>query len=163
VYSKFGVRITVPGHGFARIVTWRPDWPTRFSVCALLLFHVAMLLIYSTKNRHPFLRDPGLRDEMFRQLGGVSQTLDCGPLIVGGMEDHVHILARQARTISVADWIKELKRVTSLWIKERDPQQSEMWDRLLDRLLTSGSFTQENSLTPCAESVLLSWALVLST
>jgi putative transposase len=89
------------------------------------LANLVVHIVYSTKNRHPFLREPGLRDEMFRQLGGVSKTLDCPPLIVGGMEDHVHILARQARTISLADWVKELKRVTSLWIKERDLRQSE--------------------------------------
>ena len=37
----------------------------------------------------------------------------------------IHILARQARTIALSDWIKELKRVTSLWIKERSPEQRE--------------------------------------
>ncbi len=37
------------------------------------------------------------------------------------MDDHVHILAHHARTITQADWVKELKRVSSLWIKQRDP------------------------------------------
>jgi putative transposase len=37
------------------------------------------------------------------------------------VEDHVHLLARHGRTISQADWVKELKRTSSLWIKERDP------------------------------------------
>ena len=41
--------------------------------------------------------------------------------MVGGIEDHVHILARQSKTVSLAEWIKELKRVTSIWIKDRDP------------------------------------------
>ena len=35
--------------------------------------------------------------------------------------DHGHILARQSRTISLADWVKELKRASSLWIKDRTP------------------------------------------
>jgi len=49
------------------------------------------------------------------------QKLDCLPIIIGGVDDHVHILARNARTITQADWVKELKRASSLWIKERDP------------------------------------------
>jgi REP element-mobilizing transposase RayT len=84
------------------------------------LANVIVHIVFSTKNRKPFLRDSVFREEMHRQLGGASKTLDCPPIIVGGTEDHVHILARQARTISLADWIKEIKRTTSLWIKERD-------------------------------------------
>lgn len=84
------------------------------------LSNLIVHLVFSTKHRKPFLRDESLRDEMHRQLGGTSKTLECPPVVVGGVEDHVHILARQARTITVADWVKELKRVTSLWIKERD-------------------------------------------
>jgi REP element-mobilizing transposase RayT len=39
---------------------------------------------------------------------------------VGGVEDHVHLLCRQARTISLAEWVKELKRVSSIWVKKQD-------------------------------------------
>ena len=84
------------------------------------LSNLIVHIVFSTKHRKPFLHDESVRDEMHRQLGGTSKTLGCPPLLVGGVDDHVHILARQARTITVADWVKELKRVTSLWIKERD-------------------------------------------
>ena len=39
----------------------------------------------------------------------------------GGVEDHVHLLCRLGRTISQSDWIKELKRSSSLWLKEQAP------------------------------------------
>ena len=35
------------------------------------------------------------------------------------MEDRVHLLARFGRTITQAEWVKELKRVSNLWLKER--------------------------------------------
>src|SRR6185503_8768152 len=38
---------------------------------------------------------------------------------LGGVEDHVHLVARFGRSITQADWVKELKRVSSLWLKER--------------------------------------------
>lgn len=86
------------------------------------LSNVLVHLVFSTKDRRPFLKDEELRADMHRQLGGISKTLKCPTIIVGGVEDHVHILARQARTICVADWVKELKRVTSIWIKDRAPK-----------------------------------------
>jgi REP element-mobilizing transposase RayT len=50
---------------------------------------------------------------MHRYLGAISVRLDCPVVRVGGVEHHVHILARQGRTITVAEWIKELKRASS--------------------------------------------------
>ncbi|MGA2659565.1 MAG: transposase [Verrucomicrobiota bacterium] len=38
---------------------------------------------------------------------------------MGGVEDHVHILARFGRTITQATWIKELKRVSNAWIQRQ--------------------------------------------
>ncbi len=75
---------------------------------------------WSTKERVPFLRDAGLRTRMFEYIGGVSNNLECTPIIVGGVEDHVHILARFARTTFTADWIKEIKRGSSAWVKDID-------------------------------------------
>lgn len=54
---------------------------------------------------------------MHRYLGAISARLDCAVICVGGVTDHVHLLARQARTVAVADWVKELKRASSLWAK----------------------------------------------
>ena len=32
---------------------------------------------------------------------------------------HVHLLARFGRTITQAEWVKELKRVSNLWLQEQ--------------------------------------------
>jgi REP element-mobilizing transposase RayT len=85
------------------------------------LSSVHVHLVFSTKGRDPFLRDAKIQKEMHAYLGGVSKKLDCFPLIVGGTADHVHLLCRLARIISQADWVKEIKRVSSLWIKQREP------------------------------------------
>jgi REP element-mobilizing transposase RayT len=55
-------------------------------------------------------------------LGGVSRRLDCPSIIAGGTDDHIHQLIRLGRTITQADWIKEIKRASSLWIKRREPR-----------------------------------------
>jgi putative transposase len=80
---------------------------------------VYVRLVFSTKHRHPFLRDESLLKDLHSFLGGTSKTLECPPLLVGGVEDHVHLLARFGRTITQAEWVKELKRVSNLWLKEK--------------------------------------------
>lgn len=85
------------------------------------LSSVYLHLVFSTKNREPFFLNPGIRSEVHSYLGGISKQLDCPPVIVGGVEDHVHLLARMGRGISQSDWVKEVKRVSSVWIKTRCP------------------------------------------
>ena len=77
--------------------------------------------VFSTKDRRPFLRDRALREELHCYLGGILSHRDCQPIIVGGVEDHVHLLATLSRTCQPAEMVKEVKRGSSLWIKERDP------------------------------------------
>jgi REP element-mobilizing transposase RayT len=87
---------------------------------ANLLVHI----VFSTKERRALLQIHDLRNEMHRYLAGISANLACPAIIVGGATDHVHLFANQARTITVADWVKELKRASSLWAKNKSPQ----WD-----------------------------------
>ena len=82
-------------------------------------------LVFSTKDRRPFLRDPRVRTQLHAYLGGVSKTLECPSLIVGGVEDHVHMLCRFGRTITQADWVKEVKRVSNIWLKEQGPDYAD--------------------------------------
>jgi putative transposase len=76
--------------------------------------------VFSTKDRRPLLRDTALRQELHHYLGGILKHLDWQPIIVGGVEDHVHLLASLSRTCAAAEMVKEVKRGSSLWAKERD-------------------------------------------
>jgi REP element-mobilizing transposase RayT len=76
--------------------------------------------VFSTKDRRPFLRDPVLREELHRYLVGILANLGCQPIVVGGVEDHVHLLSSLSRTCAAAEMVKEVKRGSSLWLKTRD-------------------------------------------
>ena len=52
---------------------------------ALVLVHI----IFSTKNRIPFLQSPDLRSEVHAYLIATLRALECEPLRVGGVGDHV--------------------------------------------------------------------------
>jgi REP element-mobilizing transposase RayT len=77
--------------------------------------------VFSTKDRRPYLQDRALRGEMHRYLGGVLANLKCQPIIVGGVDDHVHLLSVLARTCQAAEMVKEVKRGSSMWIKAKTP------------------------------------------
>jgi putative transposase len=96
-------------------------------------------LVFSTKERRPLLKDETIRESLFSQLGGISKTLGCAPIITGGVEDHVHLLARFGRTITQAEWVKELKRVSNLWLKEMHSMRSFEWQGGYADFSVSGS------------------------
>jgi putative transposase len=77
--------------------------------------------VFSTKERRPFLRDNPLREELHCYLGGILTNHECQPIIIGGVEDHVHLLSTLARTCEAAEMVKEVKRGSSLWLKTKSP------------------------------------------
>ncbi len=89
------------------------------------LAQVYLHLIWSTKHRRPFLIDREERGKMHAYLAGTCHNLKCPSLIVGGVEDHVHILCRFGRTITIADLIRDLKRASSGWSKSLSPTLKE--------------------------------------
>jgi REP element-mobilizing transposase RayT len=88
------------------------------------LAKILVQTVFSTKDRRPFLRDKALREELHRYLGGILANLQCQPIIVGGVEDHVHLLCALSRTCEAATMVKEVKRASSLWLKSRVPDRN---------------------------------------
>lgn len=89
------------------------------------LAQIYLHLVYSTKNRYPFLVDTKIRDTLHAYLSTVCQTYDCPSIQIGGIADHVHLAVRFGRVCSVSTLIRELKRSSSKWLK----QQSTMLSR----------------------------------
>jgi REP element-mobilizing transposase RayT len=85
------------------------------------LSSVFLHIVFSTKDRFPFLSDDGVRGQVHAFLGGIGKKRDCLPILVGGVSDHVHLLIQLGRSVSQADLVKELKRGSNLWIQERFP------------------------------------------
>jgi len=84
-------------------------------------------LIFSTKDRFPFLSDERLRRDMHAYIATVLRSHDCETLVVNGTADHIHGLFGLSRKHSVAMIIKEIKRTSSGWIKEISPLEKFHW------------------------------------
>ena len=89
------------------------------------LAQIYLHIVYSTKHRKPFLKDEKIFQDAHAYLAETCNNLDCPALIVGGVEDHVHLLFAHSRTATVADVVKELKRGSTVWLKSKAPALSE--------------------------------------
>lgn len=78
-----------------------------------LHYHV----VFSTNNRQPWL-DDAWREDLHHYLGGCAKMLDAVPELIGSVGDHVHLLLGLRATHSVADVLREIKKVSSRWVHE---------------------------------------------
>ncbi len=83
---------------------------------ATVLVHV----IFSTKDRTPWLTSE-VRQELHPYVVGVLANIGCPSIQTGGVEDHVHILLRLSRTVSLSQVVEKTKTSTSKWIKTKGP------------------------------------------
>jgi REP-associated tyrosine transposase len=74
-------------------------------------------LIFSTKDRYPFLSDGNIRDQTHKYIAAILRKHDCPTLLVGGVADHIHTLFALSKNQSVAEIVYEVKRGSSKWIK----------------------------------------------
>jgi putative transposase len=78
-------------------------------------------LIFSTKERFPFLSDERMRTDMQAYLATVLRSYDCETIVVNGTANHVHALFALSRKYSISSVVKEIKRTSSGWVKEVSP------------------------------------------
>ena len=86
------------------------------------LSDVNLHIIFSTKERYPFLDDE-IRDRCHRYLATLCRDLDSTCYKVGGMADHVHIITTLPRTLTQSNLLENVKKKSSKWIKEIDPKK----------------------------------------
>ena len=72
-------------------------------------------LVFSTKNRDPFINS-SIRPRLHEYLGGAVLGLDGEPHGIGGTVDHVHLLVTLKSTHRLADFMRELKKGSTLWM-----------------------------------------------
>jgi putative transposase len=83
------------------------------------LSKVFIHLVFSTKNRRPFI-DEAIQPELYPYIAKVLYGECSSPAkIIGGVEDHLHILLNLSRTISIANLVETIKVQSSKWIKTK--------------------------------------------
>jgi REP element-mobilizing transposase RayT len=103
-------------------------------------------LIFSTKYRRKTIRLE-FREQLYQYIGGLIREKDGVLLEIGGVEDHVHIMAGVPPTISVSDMLRFIKSNSSGWINNTiNPKEKFAWQPGF------GAFTVSHSQKPSVRS-----------
>ena len=82
-----------------------------------LLYH----MVWSTKERQPWLAEKVLRKRVHEYLGGAIRGEGGVALCIGGIEDHVHILARLRQDKAISAVIGAVKANSCGWTHRTFP------------------------------------------
>ncbi len=66
--------------------------------------------------------DAKILPTLYRYIGGIINRRNGLAIEIGGMPDHVHILTALPKTLSLADYVRDIKAVSSKWIKSQGVQ-----------------------------------------
>ena len=82
------------------------------------LSSILIHLIFSTKNREPFLT-PEIDTELYPYLASIFKAMNSSALIINGTSDHIHTLFSLSRVVAIASLVEEVKTESSKWIKTK--------------------------------------------
>lgn len=78
-----------------------------------LLFHI----VYSTKYRRNYIH-ADRQERLYQYVGGLIREQQGKLIEIGGMPNHIHILARLSPTFSISDVLRRTKANSSKWFNE---------------------------------------------
>ena len=87
-----------------------------------LHFHI----VFGTKGHKPVI-ETVWRPRLHAYIGGVLSNLEVVPEIVGGVEDHVHILLGLRRVESLSDLMCKVKSNSSRWVHDEIGSRGFAW------------------------------------
>jgi REP element-mobilizing transposase RayT len=90
------------------------------------LASVLVHLIFSTKHRQPLILSE-IEPELYPYLATVFRGLDSPILALNGTADHLHVLFRLGRKVSLAEVVEVIKTSSSKWIKTKGPAYKEFY------------------------------------
>jgi putative transposase len=83
-------------------------------------------LVFSTKNRAPFIK-PSWSVRLHEYLSGTIVGLKGFPQGTGGVADHVHLLVGLKATHCLADFVRDLKKASSVWVHNQIAEPDFAW------------------------------------
>jgi putative transposase len=74
-------------------------------------------IVFSTKERASVLAQ-AYREDLFRYIWGIIRETKSRLYRINGTSDHVHLLTSLHPTVSLSDFVKQVKGKSSYWIKK---------------------------------------------
>ena len=80
-----------------------------------------MHCVFSTKGRQKLIT-PELQERLWPYLGGIAREHKMKALVIGGIEDHLHLLLSLPSTMALAKAMQLIKGGSSKWIHDTFPE-----------------------------------------
>jgi len=75
-------------------------------------------IIFHIKNPNVKIRKQD-KGELYSYIGSIIKDNESIPIMINGLENHVHILCVISKNIALAKLVEEIKRHSSRWIKSK--------------------------------------------
>lgn len=86
-------------------------------------------IVFSTKNRESLITDE-IKPRLYEYIGGILRNKDGIALAIGGMNDHIHVLAKLHPDVSLSNLLRDLKANSSGWMHKIFPEMKDFsWQR----------------------------------
>jgi REP element-mobilizing transposase RayT len=103
-----------------------------------LNYHVT----FGTKGRRASIPKDA-RDDLCKYMGGILKGLECHPIEINAVEDHVHLLIRVPPKLALSDVLRAVKAGSSKWMNDNVARNREF-----DWQDGFGAFSVSHSLLP---------------
>ena len=95
------------------------QYPRRYhAAMAQTLTRLLVHVVFSTKERRDLIA-PAIEAELHAYLGGICRNRESPALVIGGTENHVHLLISLSKNMALSDLMMTLKKDSSKWIKTK--------------------------------------------
>lgn len=78
---------------------------------------IRLHIIFSTKHREETIHDDW-RDRLHAYMGGIVRHQEALAEAIGGTNDHVHLLISLKTKHCPADFVRDLKKASSAWVRD---------------------------------------------
>jgi len=75
-------------------------------------------IIFRIKSRHVKIKNED-KSELYAYIGAIIKDNQSIPILINGVEDHIHVFCVMSKNISLAKFVEEIKRHSSRWIKTK--------------------------------------------
>jgi putative transposase len=75
-------------------------------------------IVFHTKYNRKLIKED-IRPELYAYMGAIIKDNNSTPIIINGVEDHVHILCIMSKNIALAKLVENIKKYSSKWIKTK--------------------------------------------
>lgn len=84
--------------------------------------------VFSTKDRRKLIASK-LQPDLWAYMGGIAREHEMKALIIGGTDDHVHLLLSLPSTKPIAKAMQEIKSSSSKWMREQCRVKDFAWQK----------------------------------